>query len=202
MSYGEFAFGFYGHRDELDYDGFTTEEMIRALDLSPLPGEGGYFKQILKSEKKSDFLDEDSERYDGERAEYTVINYLMTPKNFSALHALKSNECWTFIAGNPVEICVINSGSGEESRIVLSKENRKFLVPRDQIFGARSLSADESSFSLVTCEVRPGFEFNDFILVNPGLILSRFSHLKETVKEFTRPEASREESLKADAPAI
>ena len=182
-----FSLGFYGH-DGVSYDGMNAADVIKRLDLQPLPEEGGFFNRILESKEAAVIPEEDSARYGGGgRLTYSLINYLMTSDQFSALHALKSDESWTFIAGSPLELRIINPHTGEESRVRLDAENRNHVVPRDSIFGAYPLEKS-SDFSLITCEVRPGFEFSDFVLVSARDVLSKFPALLETVRLLTRRE--------------
>ncbi len=69
----------------------TAEEVISALDLEPLEGEGGYFRF------KAPFFSPAGERAGGS------ILYLMTDSSWSSLHWLPTGESWHYHAGDPVE---------------------------------------------------------------------------------------------------
>jgi len=82
---------------------------------------------------------------------------------------------------------VINPETGELSHIFLDKNNPQYMVPRDFIFGARPVEKQPNSFSLATCEVRPGFEYDDFFLCVKEELLEKFPLLTKEINLFTRP---------------
>ena len=51
-------------------------------------------------------------------------------------------------------------------------------------FGARVVKP--SSFALVGCTVAPGFDFNDFILGDRDMLLSKFPEHKDCIESLTR----------------
>src|SRR5262249_42167355 len=71
----------------------TAAEIIAALDLRPLPREGGYYRETYRSAKKW---------ADGQRNLSTAIYYLLTPDTYSALHRLPCDEIFHFYAGDSV----------------------------------------------------------------------------------------------------
>ena len=62
----------------------TAEEIIKILELEPLPVEGGWFRQTWAA------------------AAGTAIYYLITPDAWSSLHMLSIPEIWHFYAGDAV----------------------------------------------------------------------------------------------------
>jgi predicted cupin superfamily sugar epimerase len=92
----------------------TAEEVIKKLDLVPLPEEGGFYRETYR----------DPVSFNGQlgiRNYSTCIYYLITPEEFSALHAVKSTEIFHFYAGSPVEMIQI-SPQGELKTIFLGRE--------------------------------------------------------------------------------
>src|ERR1700686_4635029 len=71
----------------------TAEEVIKKLDLRPLPDEGGYYRQTYKSDMEfptNGFgIDLDSMRRIS-----TAIYFLETPAGFSALRRVRSDEVY------------------------------------------------------------------------------------------------------------
>ena len=63
----------------------TAEEIIKKLDLKPLPGEGGFYRETYKSDINLPAqifgLDTKSVRHIS-----TAIYYLVIPESFSSLH--------------------------------------------------------------------------------------------------------------------
>ncbi|MGN0906794.1 MAG: cupin domain-containing protein, partial [Bullifex sp.] len=88
----------------------ALSDIIKRYDLSPLPGEGGYFRFI-------DTFGENS----------GCIYYLITPDTFSSLHKLTDDEMWFFLEGGEAEQLIIHPDGREEVR-TLSSVSRSSLV--------------------------------------------------------------------------
>ncbi len=71
----------------------TAKELIAALGLEPLPGEGGMSAQTYLSRYQIDG-----------KAAGTAIYYLLTGEAFSHLHRLTGDEMYHFYLGSPVEL--------------------------------------------------------------------------------------------------
>lgn len=70
----------------------TAQEVIDALGLEPLEGEGGLYRQTYQSGEQP-------------RAMATAIYYMLTPETFSHLHRLDADEMYHFYLGDAVELC-------------------------------------------------------------------------------------------------
>lgn len=70
----------------------TAQEVIAALGLQPLEGEGGLYRQTYQSGETP-------------RAMATAIYYMLTPDTFSHLHRLDADEMYHFYLGDAVELC-------------------------------------------------------------------------------------------------
>jgi predicted cupin superfamily sugar epimerase len=81
-----------------------AEYLKERLDLSELPGEGGYYKETYRSDKTITLPSE----IDGERSILTSIYYLLDGTQFSAFHRLKSDEIWHFYMGSSVTLYIIS----------------------------------------------------------------------------------------------
>src|SRR5215471_11491588 len=73
----------------------TAQEIIDALDLQPLPGEGGYYRETYRS---------GASYPERGRSLSTAIYYLLMSDTFSALHRLPSDELFHFYWGDPVSM--------------------------------------------------------------------------------------------------
>ena len=149
----------------------TAEEVIKKLQLKPLPDEGGYYRQTYKSDVglpanifgiRSDLM----------RHISTAIYFLETPDGFSALHRIKSDEVYHFYAGDPVEMIQIDY-SGALSRFVLgsdilNNQSPQVVAPKG-IWQASKLKAG-GRWALMGTTVAPGFEFEDFELADRNQI--------------------------------
>ena len=60
------------------------------------------------------------------------------------------------------------------------------MVPKDTIFG--SSVSEENSYSLVSCAVAPGFDFNDFELFNSVDLVKLYPDEYEIISRLTSSE--------------
>ena len=141
-----------------------VESIIKHLELVPLNDEGGLYYEAYRSEE---FIDKNSlpQRYDSKRCFYTSIYYLITDKNYSHLHKVKSDEIFHFYLGDPVEmINLFPDGSFKKiilGQNILTGEKLQYLVTMDVWQGARLEKG--GSFALLGTTVSPGFDFKDYI---------------------------------------
>jgi predicted cupin superfamily sugar epimerase len=156
----------------------TAEEVIAKLGLTPLPGEGGYYRETYRSaESISEGL---SFRYgaNATRSTGTAIYYFLTPETFSALHRLKSDEVYHFYRGDPVQLTTIDSDGNVQQVLLGSRfeegERCQFVVPAGVWQGSRLIAGGK--WALLGTTVAPGFIFEDCELASassfPASLLS------------------------------
>jgi predicted cupin superfamily sugar epimerase len=159
-----------------------AEELIRQLNLTKHP-EGGYFRETYRSvsEIPATAL---SGTYSGNRNYATSIYFLLTDKEFSAFHKIKSDELWYFHQGNTVEIYLL-SENGVETRKLGAKPGTEFyvLIPQNTWFAARVVG---KGYTLVSCVVAPGFSFDDFELARREELLKLYPGQAELISELSR----------------
>jgi predicted cupin superfamily sugar epimerase len=146
------------------------EQVIERLKLQPLPVEGGYFRELYRSENCS------------------TIFYMITQTNFSALHKLISDEIYHFYLGDPVQLETI-SPEGEHQTILLGNDiayNHQLIhvVPRDHWQGSRL--APNGSFALLGCTVNPAFRFEDCQHATGSELLNLFPQHADVIERLTR----------------
>src|SRR5262245_27477920 len=133
----------------------TTQEIIAALDLRPLPREGGYYRETYRSAES---------RPDHGRTICTAIYYLLTPHTCSALHRLPSDEVFHFYAGDPVSMLQLwPDGNGRLVTLgsdIRAEQKPQVVVPAGVWQG--SWLASGGSFALMGTTMAPGFEFEDY----------------------------------------
>lgn len=156
----------------------NAKQYIEELELQPHI-EGGYYKQILKSE---DVITHNKK----ERSLYTSILFLLEKNNVSNFHELTADEIWYFHDGNPLTIHMIEQG-GTYHNVKLGNDAKnnevlQYVVKKGTIFG----SDVEEGYALVSCAVIPGFEFDDFKLFKREELLQRFPNYKEIITKLTR----------------
>jgi predicted cupin superfamily sugar epimerase len=131
------------------------QAIIAALKLEPHP-EGGFYKEMHRSSAIVEAF-----AGPGKKSAYTSIHYLLSGKDFSAWHRIKSDETWYFHLGCDVLIYFFD-GSKTLQTIQLGMGSKilQATIPAHTWFAAKPMSED--SFCLVSCAVAPGFEFDDF----------------------------------------
>ena len=142
-------------------DWLPARAVIERLELKSHP-EGGWFREIHRSEQ-SVLADQ------GARAAITAIYYLLERGQVSRWHVVASDEIWHFHQGAPLELLVYEPAQRVLDRYILGPaegQHHVAVVPRGVWQAASSLGR----FSLLGCDVGPGFDFEDFRFVSaiPG----------------------------------
>jgi len=152
----------------------TAAELVSQYNLLPHP-EGGWYKENYRSNEivHGNAL---PSRFSGDRAFSTAIYFLLETGNFSAFHRIKSDECWHFYAGDPLDLYIIHENGTLEHVIIGNhldnNEHFQYVVPAGCWFASRP--AKESAFSFLGCTVSPGFDFQDFELADKARLISWF----------------------------
>jgi predicted cupin superfamily sugar epimerase len=167
----------------------TAADLIRALDLVPLPIEGGYYRETWRAADvvPSRVL---PVRYAGDRAAGTAIYYLLTdePGCFSALHRLPTDEVYHFYLGDPVEQWRLHE-DGTVKRIVLGRDLLAGQVvqstaPRAVWQGSRLCPGGR--FALLGTTMAPGFDPRDYEHGDRARLLAAYPAARDVVMALTR----------------
>jgi predicted cupin superfamily sugar epimerase len=132
---------------------------ISELRLEPHP-EGGFFRETFRS--RTTVQPGDGR---GPRAALTAIYFLLPAGHHSRWHVVDSDEQWTFLEGEPLELLVVDPDTAHRRTIHLGRgqggRDLAAVVPA----GSWQAARQRGGFSLVTCAVAPGFDFADFRLL-------------------------------------
>src|SRR5512140_3354732 len=95
-----------------------VRKIVDRLQLSPLGGEGGLFRETYKSSQRISLAG-----YAGERPLGTAIYFLLTDDvdSFSALHRLPGDEIYHFYLGDAVALYLIFP-EGASRRVLLGSD--------------------------------------------------------------------------------
>jgi uncharacterized protein len=164
----------------------TQQELIEEYKLQPHP-EGGYYRECYRSETVFP-LSALPKGFKGDRAASTAIYFLLEQGNSSAFHRIKSDECWHFYCGDPLNVYVIDK-AGDLITFTLGSNIKlgqyfNFTVPADCWFASRPLK--ESSFSFVGCTVSPGFDFEEFELAKVDELSKIYPQHESIIRELCR----------------
>jgi predicted cupin superfamily sugar epimerase len=137
----------------------NAARLVESLGLAAHP-EGGWYREIFRS-------NEIVTTARGTRAALTCIDYLLEAGQASRWHVVASDEVWHFHGGAVLELLVFNPMDGALTRRMIGppegeRQHPAGIVRAGEWQAARSLGA----WSLVGCDVGPGFDFADFALVS------------------------------------
>ena len=135
--------------------------LIAALDLQPHP-EGGWYRQTWVGPMA-----------DG-RASGTAILFLLMAGERSHWHRVDADEIWLWHAGAPLTLSLAASEAGPARDHLLGPEvldgqSPQVVVPAHHWQAAQSLGG----WTLVSCTVSPGFQFDGFTLAPAGFDIPR-----------------------------
>ena len=161
----------------LDFD-----SIIEDLNLIPHP-EGGFYKETYRSN-----ITVNSALHSGEKSAYTAIYYLLGGKDFSSWHRIQSDETWFFHSGCDVLIHFFDDKKVLQIiPLGMESQNLQLTISSNTWFAAKPM--DQTSFSLVSCAVAPGFEFSDFEIGDRNTLLNEFGGIAkntQAIEAFTR----------------
>ncbi len=152
--------------------------LIEKLGLQPHP-EGGYFAETYRS---AEMISTKS----GNRNLCTSIYFLLTSAHVSKFHRIKSDEHWYFHEGSSVSVHTLSKKGHQIQKLgaLDEKGNSTYqLVRANTIFG--SSVDEENGYSLVSCSVAPGFDFQDFELFNADDLLPLYPEAEQIIRRLT-----------------
>ncbi|MBY6134632.1 cupin domain-containing protein [Nocardioides marinus] len=137
----------------------TADQIIEYLGLQQHP-EGGWYKETWRAEN------------DG-RPTGTCIYFLLKGDERSHWHRVDAAEIWLYHAGAPLVLSMAASDAGPALDHLLTPDLTKgapqLVVPEGHWQAARSTG----DYTLVSCTVSPGFQFEGFELAAPGFDIPR-----------------------------
>jgi predicted cupin superfamily sugar epimerase len=137
----------------------TADQIIQQLNLSPHP-EGGWYRQTWQAENEG-------------RATGTCIYFLLKADERSHWHRVDATEIWLYHAGAPLVLSMATHDAGPAQDHLLTPDLTagapQLIVPEGHWQAARSTG----DYTLVSCTVSPGFQFDGFELAAPGFDIPR-----------------------------
>lgn len=156
----------------------TAADLIHRLDLRPLEGEGGLYRETYRQNPVAGSGDPAA----------TAIYYLLTPDTFSELHRLPHDELYHFYLGDPVELLVL-APNGHVARQTLGSDiisgmAVQFLVPGGYWQGSHL--HDGGRFALMGTTMTPGFRFETYERGDRGQLQATYPSAVTTIGRLTR----------------
>ncbi|WP_428330895.1 cupin domain-containing protein [Mucilaginibacter sp.] len=129
---------------------------INRLQLLPHP-EGGYYKEVFRSA-----IEVTRQPSAVVKQACTSIYYLLEGNDYSGFHRLASDELWYFHKGAPLFVHVIDeNGNHLTHELSDTGSGSLSLAVKAGLWFASEIPSGKD-FTLVSCAVAPGFEFNEF----------------------------------------
>lgn len=158
------------------------DRLVNTLQLEPHP-EGGFYKEMHRSTTVVRDANGASKK-----SALTSIYYLLSGNDFSSWHRISSDETWYFHLGCDVLIYFFDQNKILQTlQLGHESQNLQATILANTWFAAKPLQHD--SFSLVSCAVAPGFEFEDFEIANREALLTEFGNSagnRKAIEMFTR----------------
>lgn len=163
----------------------TAQDVIGLLRLTPLPGEGGYFRQTV--------IVPDPDPQLAHTPLHTAILYLVTPESWSGLHMLHSDELFHFYVGDECRMVVCSrDGVLEERRLGHNLADGcqvQTLVPAGTWQGVRLVDGGEHGYALLGTTMTPGYRQDQLQLARHEDLDSLPIHVAAQLKPFLAPGA-------------
>jgi uncharacterized protein len=154
------------------------DSLIARYNLKPHP-EGGWFAEVHRSHCSVGI----PTGYPGERVALTAIYFLLGEGDFSAFHSVTSEEIWIHLAGAPMELVLLDTAPRRLTLATPGGDGEPLLVvPPGVLQAARSLG----SYTLTSCLVAPGFDFDDFRMPGAAELLEAYPESATLIESFTR----------------
>ena len=143
-----------------------AEELVRRLGLAPHP-EGGFYREIFRSARRVQPFDARPTRH-----ALTLIYFLLADGGASRWHRVASDEAWTWVEGDALELfrldAPLSAFSTHRLGPVAEDAEPAAVIGAGEWQAARTTGA----YTLVTCAVGPGFDFADFRMMSDDALVS------------------------------
>jgi predicted cupin superfamily sugar epimerase len=167
-------------------------KLIDHYHMQKIPQEGPWFSLSYAS---ADSLDGDSlpARYAGRtHPAGNAIVALETPRDFSAMHRLQTDEVWHFYDGSPIDMLLLYpDGHGQKVTLgpnVLAGELRQFTVPRGVWQGSAPRDKSAAAYSFFADQLSPGFDYADFEIGYRDALQREYPAFARDIARLTRAE--------------
>ncbi|MEM1102478.1 MAG: cupin domain-containing protein [Pseudomonadota bacterium] len=162
------------------FDRTDAKRIIEALQLEPLPVEGGLFRQTWRSDSG-----------DAVVGTATYAAFTDDPDCFSAMHKLTIDEVWHFYLGDPIELLILRA-TGEIERptmgpSVLDGQRPQLIVKAGDWMGGRL--APGGVFALFGNTMAPGFHSACYTGGEAEALAADWPAAADDIRALTRPGA-------------
>jgi predicted cupin superfamily sugar epimerase len=152
--------------------------------MERIPHEGAWFTLSWVSLERA---------ADGRRAAGSAILALVTRRDFSAMHRLRTDEIWHFYGGEAAELLLLHPGGRAERRRLgadpAAGEEPQIPVPAGVWTGARPAGGGPEAYSFFGCTLAPAFDPADYEPGRREELAAGWPGEAALIAELTREEA-------------
>jgi hypothetical protein len=143
--------------------------------------EGGFYKEVFRS--RIEILKKNSTDL---KQACSSIYYLLKSGDYSGFHRLASDEIWYFHKGEPLLIYELTvSGFLITHELSDLKTGRLSIVIESGSWFAAAIPSG-NGFSLVSCAVAPGFNFDEFEMAKKDELILLFPEHRSIIELYCR----------------
>jgi len=135
-------------------------ELIERLHLQPHP-EGGFYREVFRSGRRVQPFDARPSR-----SALTLIYFLLVDGGCSRWHRVASDEAWSWVEGDALELFRIDARLEAFTRERLGAPAEEREAAAVIAAGDWQAARTTGAYTLVTCAVGPGFDFADFAMLS------------------------------------
>jgi len=162
---------------------FTADQLIERLNLSPLAGEGGYYRQTYVVHNESG------------QPLTTAILFLVTDATWSGLHRLGGDELFHAYSGDSCQMVVVHPDSTLDHHRLGSDfaagDEVQVLVPGGTWQGTKLIPGGAFGYALLGTTMTPGFRTDQFELGTVDDLESMSEELRKILLPFLSPDTPR-----------
>ena len=168
----------------------TPQDLIKQLDLKPLPSEGGLFTRTYLADEQIPVCGLPQRYPAQERAFGSAILYLLTsdPDSFSALHRLPTDEIYHFYLGDPLLLLNLHPDGSSEKIIlgqdILNGQKVQYVSPRGVWQGSCLLQGGQ--FALIGTTLAPAFAEQDYEGADRENLIRQYPLEADLIRRLTR----------------
>jgi predicted cupin superfamily sugar epimerase/mannose-6-phosphate isomerase-like protein (cupin superfamily) len=167
-------------------------KLVAYYHMTPVPKEGAWFSSSYASEDQIDGAALPP-RFGGRaHAAGNAIVVVVTPRDFSAMHRLQSDEVWHFYGGSPLTLLLLYpDGHGRRVTLgshVLAGEVPQLTVPHGVWQGCAPRDTSAWAYSFVGTQLSPGFDFADFEIGYRDDLQRQYPVFAKDIARLTRAE--------------
>ncbi|MGD8428676.1 MAG: cupin domain-containing protein [Balneolaceae bacterium] len=153
----------------------TTQDIINLLKLSDHP-EGGFYREIYRA-------DENVSRRSGQIRNAATGIYFLVPQGVcTRWHRVDSDELWHFYRGDPLTLEIIDREGNFQRAKLDDRLTSEYSYQQAVCKGCWQRAYSEGEYSLLGCTVAPGFDFDDFEIIESKDLAKKYPGLASEIR--------------------